>query len=52
MPHEKYIFTDGADTIRFEIDEKTRIEIRGEVKKDFLTPSETDVDIIRRIAQP
>jgi uncharacterized protein (TIGR00156 family) len=58
--HEKYEFSDGTGTIRVEIDskvfpreaidEKTRIEILGEVEKDFMTSPEIDADAVRRIA--
>lgn len=53
---EKYIFSDGTDEIRVEIeaedfpaqkiDAKTRVEIRGEVEKDFLQSPEIDVKAI------
>lgn len=52
--NEKYIFSDGKSEIRVEIDdkdfpvesvdEKTLIEIHGEVEKDFLESPEIDVD--------
>ncbi|PTU32996.1 NirD/YgiW/YdeI family stress tolerance protein [Stenotrophobium rhamnosiphilum] len=51
---EKYIFSDGKKEIRVEIDqkhfpataisEKTRVQIRGEVEKDFMESPEIDVD--------
>lgn len=54
---EKYIFSDGSGQMRVEIDnkymadlvidEKTRVEIRGEVEKDFLESPEIDVKIIK-----
>jgi len=56
---EKYEFSDGTGTIRVEIDnkifpvepidEKTQVEIRGEVEKDFMSSPEIDVDSIRRL---
>jgi uncharacterized protein (TIGR00156 family) len=55
--NEKYIFSDGTGEIRVEIeaedfpaqkiDAKTRIEIRGEVEKEFLDTPEIDVKRIR-----
>jgi uncharacterized protein (TIGR00156 family) len=57
LSKDKYIFSDGSDQIRVEIDskymlnltldEKTRVEIRGEVEKDFLESPEIDVKMIR-----
>ena len=57
LSKEKYIFSDGSGQIRVEIDskymldltidEKTRVEIRGEVEKDFLESPEIDVKMIR-----
>lgn len=54
IAHEKYIFSDGKKEIRVEIDqkhfpatainEKTRVQIRGEVEKDFMESPEIDVD--------
>ncbi len=54
---EKYMFSDGSGEIRVEIDddifprqrvdEKTKIEIMGEVENDFLKSPEIDVDIVR-----
>jgi uncharacterized protein (TIGR00156 family) len=56
LTHEKYIFSDGKDQIRIEIDsdvfpsrginEKTRVRLRGEVEKDFLESPEIDVESI------
>ncbi|MDO6683672.1 MULTISPECIES: NirD/YgiW/YdeI family stress tolerance protein [unclassified Oceanobacter] len=53
---EKYLFSDGSGDIRVEIDaedfrgqtvnEKTQVELIGEVEKDFLESPEVDVDII------
>lgn len=52
--NEKYILSDGKFEIRVDIDdedfprqridEKTRVEIYGEVEKDFLESPEIDVD--------
>lgn len=60
--HEKYEFSDGTGTIRVEIDdkifprepidEKTRIEIVGEIERDFMTSPEIDVDAVRRLPAP
>lgn len=54
---EKYLFSDGTDTVTIEIDdddwrglsvsEKDTVEIRGEVDKDFLNV-EIDVDSISK----
>ncbi len=54
--NEKYIFSDGTGEIRVDIDakhlaglkinEKTKVELRGEVEKDFLESPEIDVDAI------
>ena len=51
--NEKYIFSDGTGEIRVEIDakdfpaqkidDKTRVDIRGEVEKDLLEKPEIDV---------
>ncbi len=51
---EKYIFSDGRDEIRVEIededfpsvrvDAQTRLRIRGEVEREFLQSPEIDVD--------
>ena len=53
---EKYLFSDGKNEIRVEIDaqafpatridEKVKVRIRGEVEKDFLLSPEIDVDLI------
>ncbi len=53
---EKYMFSDGTGEIRVEIDakdfrgltvdDKTRVEIIGEVEKDFFMSPEIDVDFI------
>lgn len=54
---DKYIFSDGSAEIRVEIDdkhfptasavnEKTLVQIRGEVEKDFLKSPEIDVDYL------
>ena len=53
---EKYLFSDNTGEIRVEIDaegfrgltvdEKTRVELIGEVEKDFLHSPEFDVDVI------
>ena len=53
---EKYLFSDNTGEIRVEIDaegfrgltvdEKTRVELIGEVEKDFLHSPEIDVDVI------
>lgn len=59
---DKYIFSDGAAEIRVEIDdkhfpaassvnEKTRVQIRGEVEKDFLQSPEIDVDHLAIVAK-
>lgn len=54
---DKYLFSDGLKEIRVEIDrkrfpaqsidEKTRVEIVGEVEKDFLESPEIDVEVMR-----
>ena len=59
---EKYMFSDGSGEIRVEIDarkfppqpvnEKTLVEIRGEVEKDFMQAPEIDVDAIFVIDPP
>ena len=51
---EKYLFSDGAGEIRVDIDqkyfpttpvnEKTKVQIRGEIEKDFLQSPEIDVE--------
>lgn len=56
---DKYLFSDGSGEIRVEIDhdelpqqrfdQTTRIEIIGEVEKDFLQSPEIDVDHVRVI---
>lgn len=53
---EKYLFSDGTGEIRVDIDnkrmagqridEKTKVELHGEVEKDFLESPEIDVDSI------
>lgn len=57
--NEKYMFSDGTGEIRVDIDAKrfagqqidakTKVEIRGEVEKDFLQSPEVDVDTILMI---
>lgn len=52
----KYLFSDGKEQIRVEIDsevfprqpinEKTRVRIRGELEKDFLESPEVDVKLV------
>lgn len=59
---EKYIFSDGSGEIRVEIDakkfppqpinEKTLVELRGEVEKDFMQAPEIDVDSVFVIEGP
>ncbi len=54
---EKYLFRDASGSIRIEIDEdvmptepfddKTQVEITGEVEKDFLQSAEIDVKSMR-----
>ena len=56
---EKYIFSDGTGEIRVDIDDKhlrgvpvndkTKVELHGEVEKDFLESPEIDVDLVRII---
>jgi uncharacterized protein (TIGR00156 family) len=56
ISREKYIFSDGTAEIGVEIDtddfpkqpinEKTRVEIRGEVDKHLFKPTDIDVDQI------
>ena len=56
---EKYEFSDGTGTIRVEIDkkifppgpidDKAKVEIQGEVEKEFMSSPEIDVDSIRRV---
>lgn len=58
---EKYIFSDGSNQIRVEIDyevfrgqtvdEKTRVELVGEVEKDFLESPEVDVEVLTILPQ-
>lgn len=53
---EKYMFSDGKAEVRVDIDhklmpatavnEKTRVQIRGEIEKDFMQSPEIDVDQI------
>jgi uncharacterized protein (TIGR00156 family) len=53
---EKYLFSDGKNEIRVEIDDRdfpnqsidetTRIEIRGEVEKEFMESPEIDVKTV------
>lgn len=57
--NDKYIFSDGTGEIRVEIDakdfppeqidDKTQVEIHGEVEKDFLVSPEIDVDVLRKL---
>ena len=57
--HEKYIFTDGTGEIRVEIDneifpqvpitEESKLEIYGEIEKDFLQSPEIDVNYLKVI---
>ena len=52
--NEKYIFADGAAKISLDIDsklfpiwkidDKGKVELRGEVEKEFMETPETDVD--------
>ncbi|RYF01478.1 MAG: NirD/YgiW/YdeI family stress tolerance protein [Comamonadaceae bacterium] len=54
VSNDKYIFSDGTGEIRVDIDdkhfpptpidEKTKVQIRGEVEKDFLESPEIDVE--------
>jgi uncharacterized protein (TIGR00156 family) len=54
--NEKYMFSDGTSEIRVDIDDKrfanikvdakTKVEIRGEVEKDFMETPEIDVDVL------
>lgn len=56
LSKEKYMFSDGSGEIRVEIDtkkfppqpinEKTLVELRGEVEKDFMQAPEIDVDTL------
>ena len=53
---EKHIFSDGTAEIRVDIDrkhfpttpinEKTKVQIRGEVEKDYLQSTEIDVEFL------
>lgn len=53
---KKYIFSDGTAEIRLEVDqkhfpstpinEKTQVQIRGEIEKDFLQSPEIDVEYL------
>ncbi len=55
--NEKYLFSDGQSEIRVDIDhkhlpatpidERTRVQIRGEVEKDFLQSPEIDVESVQ-----
>ncbi|MCD8554089.1 NirD/YgiW/YdeI family stress tolerance protein [Seleniivibrio sp.] len=55
--NKKYIFSDGTGEIRVDIDNdifpnvavgaKTKVEVKGEIEKDFLESPEIDVDIIQ-----
>ena len=57
VSNDKYLFSDGQQQIRVEIDEylfpaepfdhQDRIEIIGEVEKDYLESAEIDVDSLR-----
>lgn len=54
VSNDKYMFSDGTGEIRVDIDdkyfpptpisEKTKVQIRGEVEKDFLESPEIDVE--------
>jgi uncharacterized protein (TIGR00156 family) len=54
--NEKYIFSDGTAEIRVDIDnklfplekidDKVKVELRGEVEKDFMETPEIDVDVL------
>lgn len=57
---EKFIFADSTGEIRVEIDkkdfkapvsEKTVVEIRGEIEKDFMESPEIDVDSLVVVSQ-
>lgn len=58
--NERYLFSDGTGQIQLEIDqkyfpaqnidEKTRVEISGEVEKDFFEALEIDVKSVKIIA--
>lgn len=59
---DKYLFSDGSGEIRVEIDhdvfprvpvgDATRVEIFGEVEKDFLESPEIDVERLEVLAGP
>jgi uncharacterized protein (TIGR00156 family) len=54
--NEKYIFSDGTAEIRVDIDnklfplekidDKVKVELRGEVEKEFMETPEIDVDVL------
>lgn len=54
--NEKYIFSDGTAEIRIDIDakhfpaqkidDKVKVQLRGEVEKDFMETPEIDVDVL------
>lgn len=56
LSSDKYMFSDGTGEIRVEIDakrlpatpinEKTKVQIRGEVEKDFMESPQIDVDTV------
>jgi uncharacterized protein (TIGR00156 family) len=57
---KKYLFSDGTGEIRVEIEgkhfptatpinEKTKVQIRGEIEKDFMQSPEIDVDQLTRV---
>jgi uncharacterized protein (TIGR00156 family) len=58
---EEYFFSDGTGEIRAEIDadlfpaetidDKTRVEIAGEIDKDFMHAPEIDVDSVTRVQE-
>ena len=53
---EKYMFSDGTGQIRVDIDsrlfpfekidDKVKVELRGEVEKEFMETPEIDVDVL------
>lgn len=59
--HEKYLFSDGTGQIRVEIDredfrgvpvnEKSKVELIGEIEKGYLISPEVDVDVIKALSQ-
>lgn len=59
---KKYLFRDATGEIQVEIkdklfpvepvDDKTQVEIAGEVEKDFRKPAHIDVDMLRILAAP